>query len=371
MQNKIKSVLIITKFDGTYMTLWQKSHYIEELRSKGWEIIVFDYNSFRTELIESSLLTILKNKIDFVVWAIQEKPETINFLERLRLKGIPSVLLVFDNTHNQYLHSKSIKFFNLIYLTSPDNIHYYYNHGAKKVMIGAYASNPGLFKPKWRNSVKRVSFIGSIYGYRKKVIQELAKTNAPILLSSSGENNSSKIDLKKDFFNLMTFSQSITKLFNPIQRKLIFSKGLSYFYRSNFLRDLNACDNIKIIEPPNFEVLKNIFEESTLSLNVAELRNTGYLRFPVFKLHLRTFEIPMCGGLQLMRENDLIKNYFEPNKEIILFKNYQDLEEKCKYYLNDKNQSSVLRLKRNAYDRATKEHTWHNRFMSISNELGL
>lgn len=370
MQNNTKNILIITKFDGTYMTNWQKEHFIEELIGHGWQINIFNYNSDDKTCLQDNINLIIHKRIDFVVWTISEKPETIPFLELLKTMGIPCVLITFDNTHNPYLHKSSIKYFDLIYLTSPENKSYYDQYGAKKIMIGAYAANPGNFQPKWKSNQNHVSFIGSIYGFRKKVIHEILESNIPLLITKEPYmmNNIPKI-LKDETRNIPRISSILRKCNDPIQRKLILSKILSFYFEYKLEDfDMNS-ECLKLIQPPNFQNLRRIYEECKLSLNVAELRNTGYLRSPIYKLHLRTFEIPMFGGLQLMKDNPLIRNYFEPDKEIILYQNFTELKEKCIFYLKPQNTEIVNKLKFNAYNRATKDHCWINRFSDISNSL--
>jgi spore maturation protein CgeB len=115
----------------------------------------------------------------------------------------------------------------------------------------------------------------------------------------------------------------------------------------------------------NFEDISKIYSNSTLSLNVIELRNTGFLNNPTLKLHLRTFEIPMSGGLMFIRRSDELQKYFTEDKEVICFNSNDEMVSKADYYLNRASNKEILNLKLAARRRSLSEHTWQNRFNSI------
>jgi spore maturation protein CgeB len=86
-------------------------------------------------------------------------------------------------------------------------------------------------------------------------------------------------------------------------------------------------------------------------------------------MHLRTFEIPMCGGLEIASYTDELACYFEEDKEIILYKSENEFVSKSKFYLDPKNEALCLQMKKNARKRADSEHTWMNRFSVLFSKL--
>jgi spore maturation protein CgeB len=118
-----------------------------------------------------------------------------------------------------------------------------------------------------------------------------------------------------------------------------------------------------------FEEINAIYSNHALSLNITELRNTFNLKPPVHKLHLRTFEIPMCGGLQIAPYVEELSSYFKEDEEIILCRNDDEFVSKSKFYLLPENASLRMKLKLNARKRAEAEHTWNNRFTAVFNKL--
>jgi spore maturation protein CgeB len=79
----------------------------------------------------------------------------------------------------------------------------------------------------------------------------------------------------------------------------------------------------------------------------------------------------MCGGIELASYTDELANYFENDKEIILYKSEKELISKAKFYLNPKNEHICNNTKRKARKRAESDQRWLNRFIiyfCISNE---
>ena len=93
--------------------------------------------------------------------------------------------------------------------------------------------------------------------------------------------------------------------------------------------------------------------------------DTYLLRTPVHKIHLRTFEIPMCGGLQFAPYLDELAGYFEDGKEIVLYRTKEEYIDKAKFYLRSNKGSERRIMKINARKRAEQEHTWTNRFNNV------
>jgi spore maturation protein CgeB len=116
--------------------------------------------------------------------------------------------------------------------------------------------------------------------------------------------------------------------------------------------------------------LVRMYSRSRISLgfsSVAFLPKDGSP--PIKQVRLRDFEATMSGAFYLVEYFDELTEFFEPDREIVLFENTDELIEKSKYYLRhtverEKIRSAGLR-------RARAEHTWHARFEMLFNHLGL
>lgn len=114
-----------------------------------------------------------------------------------------------------------------------------------------------------------------------------------------------------------------------------------------------------------------LYSNLTLSLNITELRDTYICKHPIHKIHLRTFEIPMSGGLQLTSYTDEMASYFEEDKEIVLYRSKEEMIDKARFYLKPENETTVMNMKRAARKRAEKEHRWIDRFEQVFKALGV
>lgn len=82
-------------------------------------------------------------------------------------------------------------------------------------------------------------------------------------------------------------------------------------------------------------------------------------------LNKRAFEIPACGGFQIISYNDAVNELFEIGKEIVIYKNLNDLKNKIDYYLNPINETERLQIIEAGYQRAIKDHTYNNRLETM------
>lgn len=111
----------------------------------------------------------------------------------------------------------------------------------------------------------------------------------------------------------------------------------------------------------SIEEINKLYNRS--KINIAFAPTTSYGR----RVNLRTFEIPMAGGFQLMQYSPYIPIYFEEGKEIVSWKDKKDLERKVDYYLShDEEREKIARA---GYERAIKDHTWIKRFKYVIKEI--
>jgi len=81
----------------------------------------------------------------------------------------------------------------------------------------------------------------------------------------------------------------------------------------------------------------------------------------------RLFEIPACGAMQLVDSKPGIREYFEPDNEIVLFENEEDLREKVDYFLEHEEQRQTIARKARA--RLERDHGIEDRFKRIEQIL--
>jgi spore maturation protein CgeB len=108
-----------------------------------------------------------------------------------------------------------------------------------------------------------------------------------------------------------------------------------------------------------------LYKSYSIVLNLTELRNTAILNTPLLKLHLRTFEIPAAGGVQLVKRSDELLNYFEDNKEVLTYENTEEMISKTLFYTKESQSNTINKMRLKARERVINEHTWKHRFDKI------
>jgi spore maturation protein CgeB len=90
---------------------------------------------------------------------------------------------------------------------------------------------------------------------------------------------------------------------------------------------------------------------------------------PIKQVRLRDFEATMSGAFYLVEYFEDLAEFFEPDKEIVFFRNEEELVDQCRYYLRHPEESE--RIRSAALRRARAEHTWQHRFEAVFRKLGL
>lgn len=358
--------------DNTFMTQWQRIHIFNELEINGHCIEVFNPNNYSS--IEEAndkfdkYLHKTKNNYDLFMTCHGDSYVYKETIQTVKAKGIPTLLICFDNLHAPFMHKNIACYFDLVWLTSYETKYLFEKWNCNNIIIQPYAANPHIFTTT--NQIKKtifsVCFIGTPYGSRINKLNTLTNAKVYCDLYTDNFKTSQRLENIKNIIpktdNLLR--TIIQASYFDIGRKIMISSLINkIFYLNKLNNDNNSYLNIH--NSISFQEMQELYSCYALSLNITELRNTYILNKPIHKIHLRTFEIPMCGGLQLASYSKELSSYFEEDKEIILYKTEDELISKCNFYLNPKNESLLIEIKKNARRRAQSDHTWINRFNNV------
>ena len=273
--------------------------------------------------------------------------------------------------HAPLIHKKLSPHFDLTWLTSIETEYMFKKWGANTIFL-PYAANPFFFKPSDKPEINSVGFIGTPYGTRLKKLKQLAFHNLPVSIYSNSFFGSGNLQKKTKRTNQEKLKHTYELLSFPIGRKILYSELINKFQKSeDKYEDVIKNGNINPFQSVTFQEMAELYSSFAISLGITDVRNTYLLNKPVLKLHLRTFEIPMSGGLQIINHTDEIASYFEENKEIILYKSDEELISKAKFYMQDSQIKTRQIMKVAARKRAESEHTWTIRFTEVFKKLGL
>lgn len=355
------------------MNDWQDFNFINELKNKGIFITkrMISIFSSPSQVLEFISKDLKKTKYDLFMTACDDRSFSDSFFNLLNEVSIPSLLFCCDNLSIPFIHKKFCSHFTLVWLTSYETQYLFDKWGAKSMYL-PYAANPILYKPVKGKEINGVSFVGSIYGVRLSKLALISNSDIPINIFGKGvDKNSQSLPIDYLLNNIIEAVQKISSLVRfKIGREAL--KGSLKKTLQGIFKTYNSMPSVEIKKKMiSFDDIPYIYSRSQISLGVTELWNTYLLKNPIHKLHLRTFEIPMSGGLQIIPKSESIKECFEEDREILLYENNDELISKIKFYTRDNNLLLRDKIKKRAYYRSLKCHTWSNRFKNILDEIGI
>lgn len=364
-------ILYYVTVSNSFMGKWQKSQIYDELEHYDIHFEVFnpweyaDYEEANQKLVER-----LKSdkSIDLFMSCLSSEMLFEETMSEIKILPIPKLLICYDNLQAPYMHQKIAPYFDLVWLTSYETEHMFKKWGSNTIFM-PYASNPFAFHTMYENSIDRVCFVGTPYGTRSLMFNTLTQGGVgvdtfckEVNMGTNIEENTHAKDKENNAIKVISEYLSF-----PIGRKVLYSKIKKSIVGTPTLQE---SDNLRLLRKLSNEEMNKAYSNYALSLNVITLRNTAVLKNPVHKLHLRTFEIPMCAGLELVEYNEELARYFSED-EIVFYKDKEEMVDKARFYTNPKNENIVQDMKFRARKRAATEHCWMNRFSAAFDKLGL
>lgn len=362
-------ILYYFKEKNTLMDKWQIFHIFDELERHDCHITVYnplDYSNIE-EANEKLGSYIDNNSFDLFMTPHNCEDLYIETLLHIKQNGVPTLLICFDNLIVPFYHSKIAKHFDLVWLTSRETEEMFNKWGAN-VIFNPYAANPYFLKPNYYAEIERIAFIGTPYGSRVNMINTLTENRINVSLYSNTSSNTQ---------NINSNNQSIWGYINPAYDLIRFGIGRKVILGALKQKKMGT-DSLKVNSDylernpsVGIDELSDLYSNYALSLASTAARNTGILKKPVNIVNLRSFEIPMSGGLQICSYFDELAEYFEEDKEVIFYKSDEELIEKSKFYLEPENENIRMKMKIAARKRAENEHTWFCRFKKAFDYFGL
>lgn len=365
-------ILYYMRQTDSLMDAWQSVHIFDELARH--EIAVEIFNPLRFDCLDAANEAVIKTarngRYDLFMTAHNEKELYVDTLLQIKALGLPTLLICFDNLIIPYVHHNVARYFDLVWLTEPGNQELFTRWGAKWIHL-PYAANPYFFRYHPQSEVLRTVFVGTPYGSRANMINALLKADVPVTLyteeggTTGGKSVAiSRVERLKQ--NARSFGEF---LMFPAGRKVLLSKLLQTVRPEAEL--LTRSDVLEKKPQIPFEVMPELYASYALSLSDTTLRNTGVLKHPAGTMHLRCFEISMCGGIQLCRYQSDLAECFEPDREILFYHSDEELTEKARFYLAPKRRQLRADIRIAARKRAESEHTWYCRFSGVFEAMGI
>lgn len=211
----------------------------------------------------------------------------------------------------------------------------YHQLGIKNVIHSQWAANINIYKPIIRGSISiDVSFVGGWSRPRQKIVSALEKAGINVKVYGSGWPNG------------RISEEEMIKIFSNSKINLALNPAPGYFNVNSLGRLLFRRSLDKIV--PDF----NFYD------NFQVWMNRG-----IRQIKARHFEIPACGGFLMTEMADNLGDYYDIGKEIVIYKNANDLIDKIKYFL--KNDAERKKIALAGYQRTLKDSTYEKRFKAV------
>lgn len=164
----------------------------------------------------------------------------------------------------------------------------------------------------------------------------------------------------------------------------------SYYYADKFLsRKISEIDRINVLSEmaKEFEVKLYTDNDSSMIKNIIKCPPVTYETnmYKVFYLSkinlnitiraietglpLRIFDCLGCGGFLMTNYQEEINDYFEPDKDLVVYTSIEELVDKTRYYLNHEDER--LKISLNGYIKVRENHTYAHRIKKIIELCGL
>ena len=227
--------------------------------------------------------------------------------------------------------------FHWIVTTDSEALEKYYKIGYKNVIKTQWACNHFLYRSLSLPKIYDVTFIGQPHGSRKKIIEKIKKVGINIECSGQGWPNGrvSQEEMIR-IFSQSKINLNLTKGSGNINLKELARIFLKRKYNKSIQinNPLRWIDNFKSFLGKRREQIKG-----------------------------RNFEIPGCEGFLLTGDADNLRNYYQDGKEIVIYKDINDLVEKIEYYLeHDEEREAIAKA---GSKRTLQDHTYEKRFNKI------
>lgn len=286
-----------------------------------------------------------------------------NVIDEIGKCGVPTCNFSCNNIHQFYLVDELSPHFNY-------SLHSEKAAREKFLTIGAHpiwwpmASNPKYFKPMDLPRSVQVSFVGANYALRARYLMHLLENGIDVHAYGPGWVSGAT-----------NHARSVAKHYKLLIRALFAFSHAAKNSTSAFLADHDYRRYLGVrfkgnMHPPiSDDDLVALYSRSHISLGFVEVYDGHDPSRPVMRhLHLREFEAPMSGALYCTGYMDELAEMFEPDKEVLMYRNQHELLDKVRYYLTHQEDAEKIRVA--GRKRALAEHTYQARYRKLFHDLG-
>lgn len=280
-------------------------------------------------------------------------PEAI---DEIRSMGIKTVNWYCNGSYQLHLVSEISPHYDWCLVPEKFRLEDYKAMGAHPVYCQE-AANPGIYRPYDLPVEFDVTFVGQAYGDRMEYIKYLYDNGIKVKVWGSGWSSGSK---------------------SPVQRVARICKGIlsrECWKKARVSHKDHASSPLSVVPASisggvlSDEGMIKMYSRSRINLGFSTCGNTHESEERIVQVRLRDFEVPMSGGFYMVEYMEELEEFFDIGNEIVCYTDKEDMLEKIRYYLEHDDERERIRLA--GYERCRRDHSWHKRFMTVFNEMGL
>jgi spore maturation protein CgeB len=314
---------------------------------KGAEVEVFDYREKIKRVGKREMNRLLVNKCkefkpDLIFTFLFESeiyPET---LDKIRKYSKASITWMADDKWRwELIGKKYCKNFDYVITTDPEAVAKYESVGYKNAILSQWAIDPDIYKDKQLKKDIPVSFIGRDNAWRRFVIKELRRKGIEVECYGFGWKNGRVT--QEEMIDIFNRSKINLNLSNSVKFNLKYLLDFNLVWN----KDISFARNIFTIFGPQLHTI------------ISKKRKED--------IKSRFFEVIGSGGFLLSYDVEHLSDYLDKDKELVVYKDINDLASKIFYYLgNDQERKDI---ENNGYRRVIDEHTYEKRFKEIFKKM--
>ncbi|MFW5887056.1 MAG: glycosyltransferase family protein [Bacteroidota bacterium] len=286
-------------------------------------------------------------------------------VNKIASSGVCTVNFSCNNTHQFHLVEGIANEFQY-------NAHAEKKAGAKFTKAGAtpvwfqMAVNPTYYYPRKSTKKYDVSFVGMNYAKRAFYLNHILENGLDANVFGPGWVLKGNALLRKE---IKRYLQSIKTLLstNKIKR----NNYSAWVNNYDFSRAMVTRFAKHFHAPVTDQEVYNIYSQTKINLGFLEVYSKDNHSHSVtdYHIHLREFEVPMSGELYCTNYSEELSEFYEPDKEVIIFRNEHELLDKIKFYLKHTTEAEKIRTA--GYARSMNEHTSQKRFAKLFETIKL
>ncbi len=391
-QGKEVKLLLIT---SKYFLMGEIVSACERLGLKHKLLVLEDDTILQEEFVKTMLEEVLTFDPDAIFTlnhlGVDRDGVLTDLLARLEL---PLASWFLDNPHLVlYSYPKLSSDWLTIFTYDADNIESLNDAGYDSVHYLPLGTDPDRFHPRNKDKaydkrwIADVSFVGNSMDAKVVSAVERSKTKG-LLVSSISEiaKKFDEIDSHSVKECLQSYFPHIYKLFDDIEdidQKLAYEAAITWEATRQYRR--SCVEQLLDFSPlivGNKEWKENFAHKATNARYYPEL--SYYSDLPLFYTHSkinfnstskqmknafnqRVLDVPVSGAFVLTDYRSQMDSILEDKKEVISYRNVEEIPELVAYYL--KNESQREKIVKKGRERILSEHTWEHRVKKIIETL--